>query len=163
MLERHLLHLHCAWNMDNGVNRLFLSLASNLVLHLLLMQGILTSMRNAGDKSCFPFQRIKHGPSWLHLMQIQIFICELNHFSGLHTKHLIFINKDMPIIHWWTVAQANLNPIGHLSWFASMGLSMMAGIKMEMWSLCHCHFHWEAHYPSITESDSTLDEHLYSI
>lgn len=49
-------------------------------------------------KSCFPFQGIKHRSSWLHLMKIQIFICELNHFSGLHKKDLIFINKDMAFI-----------------------------------------------------------------
>lgn len=59
---------------------------------------ILTSMRNAGYKPHFPFQRIKHSSSWLHLMQIQIFICELNCFSALHTKLFIFLNKDMTFI-----------------------------------------------------------------
>lgn len=49
-------------------------------------------------KSCFPFQWINHGSSWLHLMQMQISICELNHFSGLYTKHSIFINKDLIVI-----------------------------------------------------------------
>lgn len=34
---------------------------------------------------------------------------------------------------------------------------------MEAWSLCHCPSHWRAHYSSITEFDSTLGEHLYSI
>lgn len=31
-------------------------------------------------------------------MQIQIFICELNCFSALHTKLFIFLNKDMTFI-----------------------------------------------------------------
>lgn len=58
----------------------------------LLTWGIQTT------KSCFPLQWINHGTPWLHLMQMRICICKVNHFSGLNIKHWIFINKDMTVI-----------------------------------------------------------------
>lgn len=84
-------------------------------------------------------------------------------FQGYIWSIWYLLTKTWHLLDWWTLALENLNPNSHLNWFAAIGVSVMSGIKMEAWSLCHCHFHWEAHYPSITEYDSTLDEHLYSI
>lgn len=83
-------------------------------------------------KSCFPVQWINLGSPWLHPMQMQISICELNHFPGLYTKSIRYLlTKTWRLLHWWTLALENLDHNSQLNWFAGMGHYMPSVFKME--------------------------------
>lgn len=97
-------------------------------------------------------------------MEMQISIYELNHFSGLHTKHSILINKDVTVI-----ALVDFGP-GKISTTIPSLIDSQAQSSTcclySNWKACslrHHWLHWEACYPSVKESDTTLDEHLYSV
>lgn len=97
-------------------------------------------------------------------MEMQIFVYELNHFSGLHTKHSVFINKDVTVIALVDFGPRKISiTIPSLIDLQAQSSTCCLYSNWKACSLRHHHLVRDNRLPSVKEFDTTLDEHLCSI